>query len=450
MTALIITCFNRSEELRQTLNSLHEADLSDVLLILINDASTDEDTNKQFEDFNVTGIPILKHLNTKNQGIKLNLKYGYEKAFEMCEFAINLDSDTLVKKDFVKKLLNLKRQFPENIITGFNCETKSLNGAERHPVIERGKGWIKKRSVGGVNMLMNKKEYEKWMLPTLSVVGNWDANTCINSLKDGKPIIATSPSVVQHIGFKSSMGHTGVEPPDVADDFDEKINLLNVTLIGVDSIHPDLLKKAADISQRNINFGAVKLITDKNIRSKEEYCKFVIKELYRYVETSHLLLIQHDGYVLNYKAWDNEFLKYDYIGATWWFKDNMNVGNGGFSLRSKVLMEIVAQDPLIANYFPEDEQICRLHRKRLEKELEIKFAPEEVANRFSIEAWGNSAHHGGKKYNGAFGFHGYNIDFTNADLPHIPKRPVEKKSEHEIKNIEVHSPSPANSTFFRW
>lgn len=24
------------------------------------------------------------------------------------------------------------------------------------------------------------------------------------------------------------------------------------------------------------------------------------------------------------------------------------------------------------------------------------------------------------KYNGSFGFHGYNIDFTNADIPFIP------------------------------
>lgn len=444
MISLIIPCYNRPAELRQTLESLSRADLSGVMLILINDASTNEETNRIFAEFHLQGIPILKYVNEVNKGIKFNLKLGYDMAWEMCDLAMNLDSDTLVKKDFVKQLLYLKKQFPDNIITGFNCVTKNKNGTERHPIIQAGNGWVKKRSVGGVNMLMSKKQYEKYMLPTLSTVGNWDANTCINSLKDGVPVIACSPSVVQHIGFESSMGHSG-EPPDVSDDFDEKINLSNVTLIGVDSIHPELLYKAAEISCKNINFGAVKLLTDKNIKSKEEYCKFMIKEIYKYVDTSHLLVIQYDGYVLNYKAWDDEFLNYDFGGGTWWFKDNMNVGNGGFSLRSKKLMEIVANDRHIAEFFPEDEQICRVHRKRLEKEYGIKFMPEEMANRFSIEAWGINAHKGAKKYNGQFGFHGYNVDFSEANIPHKPQRiTIPPKVSHVAEDKKPYSP------FFRW
>jgi hypothetical protein len=392
---------------------------------------------------------IMKYTNDKNKGVKLNLKFGYEKAFEMCELVMNLDSDTLVKKDFVKKLLYLKKQFPENIITGFNCETRSLNGAERHLVIERGEGWVKKRSVGGVSMLMNKKEYEKWMLSTLMATGNWDANTCINSLRDGKPIIACSPSVVQHIGFKSSMGHTGVEPPDVADDFDEKINLPDVTLIGVDSIHPELLMKAAYISQRNINFGAVKLITDKKINSRQQYCDFIIKEVYKYVDTKFMLIIQHDGYVLNCKAWDEKFLDYDYIGATWWFKDNKNVGNGGFSLRSKKLMEIVAKDDTIKETFPEDCCLCRTYRKYLEEKYNIIFAPEEIANRFSIEAYGTLD----KKYNGAFGFHGYEIDYSGVNLSHIPQKNVENKAQKTTSPAVMKALNEkvrAHNPFYRW
>src|SRR5574340_709517 len=40
-----------------------------------------------------------------------------------------------------------------------------------------------------------------------------------------------------------------------------------------------------------------------------------------YVQTSHLLTIQWDGWVLDGAKWQEEFLKYDYIGAPWpWHK----------------------------------------------------------------------------------------------------------------------------------
>lgn len=459
MIPIIIPCFNRPEELRRTLNSLREADLSDVILILINDASTDEETNRIFHDFNIAGLGIIKYVNAVNKGIKFNLQLGYEVAFEISDMAMNLDSDTLVKRDFVKRLLHLKKQFPDNIITGFNCETKNKNGTERHPVIQKGSGWVKKRSVGGVNMLMAEAQYDKYVKPALSHTDNWDRQACINSLKDGIPVIACSPSVVQHIGFKSSMGHTGTEPPDISDDFDEKINLPNVTLIGVDGNHADLLVKAQEISCKNINFGAIKLLTEikinspyhvkiKPILSEKEYNLFVMRELYKYVDTTHLLIIQYDGYIINYTAWDNEFLNYDYIGATWGMKDNMNVGNGGFSLRSKRLMEITATDKYISETFPEDVCICRTYRKYLEKVYDIKFAPEETANRFSQESYGSID----KKYHGALGFHGFNLDFSQSNIPHKPRREVVKKEinhEHPAQPI-VQPPVKVKDPFYRW
>lgn len=119
-----------------------------------------------------------------------------------------------------------------------------------------------------------------------------------------------------------------------------------------------------------------------------EYNKFVITELWRYINTSHILLIQHDGYILDSSAWSDEFLQYDYIGAPWGYKDGRNVGNGGFSLRSKLLHLKLAGDDLVLEnqvFAPEDEVICRLYRNYLEKKYDIKFAPEHIADRFSFE-----------------------------------------------------------------
>lgn len=133
-----------------------------------------------------------------------------------------------------------------------------------------------------------------------------------------------------------------------------------------------------------------------------EYNRFVICELHKYIQTSHILLIQHDGYVLDASAWTDEFLKYDYIGAPWGYKDGRNVGNGGFSLRSKKLHFIIAHASLIQEngvFAPEDEVICRLYRKILEENYGIKFAPEDLADRFSFEQR--------RPLQKTFGFHAY-------------------------------------------
>lgn len=120
----------------------------------------------------------------------------------------------------------------------------------------------------------------------------------------------------------------------------------------------------------------------------EEYNEFVCKELWRYITTSHVLLVQHDGHVLDGSVWTDEFLEYDYIGAPWTYKDGRNVGNGGFSMRSKRLMHIMATDEFITSqgiYSPEDEVICRLYRKYLEQIHNVSFAPEELAHQFAYE-----------------------------------------------------------------
>jgi len=132
----------------------------------------------------------------------------------------------------------------------------------------------------------------------------------------------------------------------------------------------------------NLPFEIIKI--DK-IGSKEDYSRFVLKELYKYIETDYVLIIQHDGYVLDGNSWDGKYLEYDYIGAPWLYIDGRNVGNGGFSLRSKRLMGILGTDDFIMGMNPEDDVICRLYRPYLEEKHGIKFAPEDIADKFSFE-----------------------------------------------------------------
>ena len=118
----------------------------------------------------------------------------------------------------------------------------------------------------------------------------------------------------------------------------------------------------------------------------------------RYVPTSHCLLIQYDSCIINPELWDDSWLQYDYIGAPWPYKDDayiidetgehIRVGNGGFSLRSKKLLDAPERFNLRLThkqgYYNEDSNICEYHRKEL-LALGIKYAPIEVAAKFSYE-----------------------------------------------------------------
>jgi hypothetical protein len=205
-----------------------------------------------------------------------------------------------------------------------------------------------------------------------------------------------------------------------------KLQLPQVTLIGIDCVDVKRLQKGLDISSEHIEFGAVKMLTSlptedlrkvsiDHINSIEEYSKFCIKDLVQYVDTEYALVIQYDGFVLNADAWSEEFLKYDYIGAVWqvgpWFGDDFPqelygteiVGNGGFSLRSKKLLEASSRlfnEGKISRYQPEDVALCVYNRELLEKEG-IVFAPLSVAKKFSYNIKNKNT-----VWSGEFGFHG--------------------------------------------
>jgi hypothetical protein len=82
--------------------------------------------------------------------------------------------------------------------------------------------------------------------------------------------------------------------------------------------------------------------------------------------------------------WQERFLEFDYIGAPWPTKEGLLVGNGGFSLRSKKLLNAL-QDEAILPKHPEDQCICLENRIYLENTHDIAFAPGELAEEFAFE-----------------------------------------------------------------
>jgi hypothetical protein len=198
------------------------------------------------------------------------------------------------------------------------------------------------------------------------------------------------------------------------------LKLPEVTLIAVDTGNPDRVMLSIQKSTLDVEFGAVKLITsDKfadsledwntvsncdieidfvnNVNSIEDYSRFCLKEMHKHFYTNFCLIIQHDSWVVNPDAWTQEFLKYDYIGAVWrWLyhahRDTFGnpcgkvyQGNGGFSFRSKRLLESVAFSDVVQKFHPEDGWLCTVYDEYF-KGLGFNWAPFELCDKFSIES----------------------------------------------------------------
>ena len=201
--------------------------------------------------------------------------------------------------------------------------------------------------------------------------------------------------------------------------------LNQVTLVSVAGINSNVAIQAMERSLDQIGFYDAKILTPEKpsrlpstikweqipklrLRAPgvDDYSRFVLYELHNFVQTDFCLVVQGDGYVIDGRAWSEEFLEYDYIGAPWPIKkdayidpfgNHQRVGNGGFSIRSKKLLEVpvsvdIPWDVNVGTFYrhmdagslAEDGNIC-VHNKHLYEKAGCKFAPLEVALKFSRE-----------------------------------------------------------------
>lgn len=196
------------------------------------------------------------------------------------------------------------------------------------------------------------------------------------------------------------------------------LHLKNVTLVAVSGIDPDGAINALEISMKEIDYYEVVLIShkkpdnlnpkikfkqcrptelaSKDPKNKDDYSNFMAYNLCNYIESDFCLIVHNDAYVIRPNQWTPEFLEYDYIGAPWppnthFTKEGVNIriGNGGFSLRSKRLLNILNELNLPfthdgTGFYNEDGIICVYYHKQL-KEAGILFPPIKLAARFSHE-----------------------------------------------------------------
>jgi hypothetical protein len=230
-----------------------------------------------------------------------------------------------------------------------------------------------------------------------------------------------------------------------------RLRLQEVTLVTATSVNMDQTNAALLHCIQEIDFGAVKMlsselpmITDPRVEYIRippidflGYSRLIVGELNAYVQTSHCLVVQADGFVLDAALWRPQFLEYDYIGAPWpeyvvlagpgnrYLRlDKNSVGNGGFSLRSKKLLEITSRLRFDDLNFPtrsEDVLICHYLYDEM-RAAGIRFAPPEIAALFSIESPRGLY---GQSLDTVFGFHGKRwlarVDRTKTALMNLHK-----------------------------
>jgi hypothetical protein len=209
------------------------------------------------------------------------------------------------------------------------------------------------------------------------------------------------------------------------------LDLSRVTCFAIDNTNRvEETIQALHTCKNVANFGEVKLVTlpqyiekyqeecdeegitlEKQVRpltNIDEYNYYILYHLHKHINTDYVLLVQDHAFIINPDAWSDDFFDYDYIGAPWpWrerayitpYGEHQRVGNGGFSFRSKKLLEVplhqwipfkVAEmsdfyQMFGGNNTNEDGNIT-VHNKHLYEKCGCKIAPIEVAKFFSYES----------------------------------------------------------------
>lgn len=190
---------------------------------------------------------------------------------------------------------------------------------------------------------------------------------------------------------------------------------MTITIACITTVAHELSARAIERTMSNIRADRVLVVSDDHFYQTSDFVKvdssfsyknysyFVLHKLADYITTDHVLIVQYDGMAVNKNYWNNDFVKVDYIGAPWlWRPFGQQVGNGGFSLRSRRLIEATASLPVNDSY-NEDQYICDVLKPQL-VESGIRFADVKLASQFSTEREAG--------YRPSFGFHGaFNVPF---------------------------------------
>ena len=106
------------------------------------------------------------------------------------------------------------------------------------------------------------------------------------------------------------------------------------------------------------------------------------------MKADKVLTFQTDSVLCSMSPWRiDHFLQYDYVGAPWvrGIPDDIQVGNGGLSLRSVRVMRWIIEHVPFKEGYVEDMYFARAVQRMEREGLPVKLAPVDMASRFAFE-----------------------------------------------------------------
>lgn len=221
---------------------------------------------------------------------------------------------------------------------------------------------------------------------------------------------------------------------------------MSLSIVIAGNVNHELMELALEKTCNAVPYNEILVFSDKQLNFKrpykfyktdkitgiKTYCDFIFNDLYQFVTTDQVMIIQYDGFAVNADLWSDNFLNYDILGPFINInmegfprlfkslfteeemveirKEKWRAGGGGFTIRSKKLLEITSKDKTVLPYFKrldiedalfdcEDVALSFKYKKYLQEKYNIKYAPVDIALDFAVE------HTTG--YSCSLGFHGW-------------------------------------------
>ena len=261
------------------------------------------------------------------------------------------------------------------------------------------------------------KDFEVRSLDAVYIDAEHDEESIRADIKAWRPKIKFGGILSGHdysLQIQKILNEEGFLNITLAPDSSWVVRIPSIDLISIACTKVPETIEAIRKCQAQMKFNRSILFTHEDIQSEgieiikidkldyKQYNEFVVMKLWQYVGSDYVLLVQNDSWILDGKLWDDDWFKFDYLGAGWPIPPEddkisyrtpkgelVRVGNGGFTLRSRKLLRAPTILGLEFNDmgtgFPnEDGFLCVHHREELEKQG-IKFAPLPIVVHFSQE-----------------------------------------------------------------
>lgn len=197
-TGLVITTWNRPRYLQKCLEALSRSEMADTTVVIVDDASDDELTLELIRSFN-PDAPLIRIAKRQRTSMHVGLDIGWCLLRNLgCQYLCNLDSDAIVRTDWLTSMRSLFESVPyprdTTLLSGFNR-------ANDHCVLEEHDRYLRKYRMGGINYFFTPAFYNK--VRFLMFNSNWDSHIqyyCGTQHPENYHMICCRPSVIQHIG----------------------------------------------------------------------------------------------------------------------------------------------------------------------------------------------------------------------------------------------------------